>query len=328
MKEARHIATGRIVRASEVDYSEYYGIFQCPHCKLALRLRKEYTTSNGTTITAAFIHPPGETELEKKCPYRINMNFIDTKSQVTFPLTFPNSREQCFKLLKKNFLKCLKYYGEVKFTDYPKDQETLESISIFMNLNNKIIAAHQNARYILELQESEKIQTILRDKIYEKINSLDPESVDINREITFLESQLSLIKRKSNSVIWGLEFIINEASNNLIEEILNYIFGFGKYVKTNNIEFIELENEIAGKFRNFNSREVKKILGFELSIIKEANNILSDDKLINKFFIQMYKNEFSGSNALIFNEISEIHNLVFEYLINYLVNFPWQRLLY
>lgn len=328
MKEARHIATGKIVRASEVDYSEYHGIFQCPHCKVALRLRKEYTTSNGKTITAAFIHPPGETELEKKCPYRINMNFIDTNSQVTFPLTFPTSREQCFKLLKKNFLKYLKYYDEVRFTDYPKDQETLESINIFMNINDKIIATPKNARYILELQESEKVETILREKIYEKIDSLDPESVDRNREITLLESQLSLVKRKSNSVIWGLEFIINEASNNLIEETLNYIFGFGKYVKTDKIEFIELENEIAGKFHNFNSREVERILGFELSTIKEANNILSHKKLVNEFFIQMYKNEFSGSNALIFNEIKKIHNLVFEYLINYLVNFPWQRLLY
>lgn len=331
MKEARHIATGKIVRASEVDYSEYNGIFQCPHCKVALRLRKEYTTSNGKTITAAFIHPPGETELEKKCPYRINMNFIDTKSQVTFPLTFPSSREQCFKLLKKNFLKYLKYYGGIRITDYLKNQEALESISIFMNLNNKIIATPKNARYILELQESKKIETILRDQIYHKINSLDPESVDINREITLLESQLSLVKRKSNSVIWGLEFIINEASNNLIEETLNYIFG--RYVQSTTIKFIELENEI-DNFRiedelgNLRFGKIKKILGFELSIIKQANNILSNDKLLNKFFTQMYKNEFSDSNAVIFNEIREIHNVVFNCIINYLVYFPWQRLLY
>lgn len=40
MKEARHIATGRIVQASEVDYPDYYGIFQCPHCKVVVHLRK------------------------------------------------------------------------------------------------------------------------------------------------------------------------------------------------------------------------------------------------------------------------------------------------
>ncbi|MBC5795845.1 MAG: hypothetical protein ACKO9I_17335 [Sphaerospermopsis kisseleviana] len=53
MKEAQHIATGRMVKASEVDYPEYYGNFQCPNCQMPLYLRK-YTDAKGTTI-AAFI---------------------------------------------------------------------------------------------------------------------------------------------------------------------------------------------------------------------------------------------------------------------------------
>ncbi|MHC5732807.1 MAG: hypothetical protein ACYTXY_53965, partial [Nostoc sp.] len=93
-------------------------------------LRKEYARSDGTTITAAFIHPPGETELEKKCPYRINMNFGYTKLQINFP----QSREQCFKLLKKNFLKCLKNYSKVSITEhYSTNESALESIRIFIN---------------------------------------------------------------------------------------------------------------------------------------------------------------------------------------------------
>ncbi|MCC5649904.1 hypothetical protein LC609_08640 [Nostoc sp. XA013] len=151
MKEARHIATGRIVQASEVDYLEYYGIFQCPHCKVALRLRKEYTRSDGTTITAAFIHPLGETEFEKRCPYRISMDFGNTKSLINFP----QSREQCFKILKKNFLKCLKNHSKLSITEYYLTNKlALESIRIFIDLSNKIIAAPQNGLYILKLTES------------------------------------------------------------------------------------------------------------------------------------------------------------------------------
>ncbi|MBD2489848.1 hypothetical protein [Aulosira sp. FACHB-615] len=324
MKEARHIATGKIVRASEVDYAEYYGIFQCPSCKVALRLRKEYTRSDGTTITAAFIHPPGETELQKKCPYRINMDFGNTEVKINFP----HSREQCFKILKKNFLKSLKIYSKVSITEhYATNKSALESIRIFINLNKKIIAAPQNGRYILELTESKKIEKILQDKVHQRINSYDPKSIRRRIELDFLKSELDLVIQKSNSLIWVLEFLIYEASDDFMEETLDYIFG--KYVGNQGIKGIELEYEISNfSIGNLSFGEIKKILGFELSIIKQADKILLNDKLINLFFDQMYKKEFLDTNALIFNETKKIHNAVFDYIINYLIDFPWKHLLY
>jgi hypothetical protein len=321
MKEARHIATGRIVRASEVDYPDYHGIFQCPHCKVALRLRKEYTRSDGTTITAAFIHPPGETELEKKCPYRINLNFSDTKPQIYFP----NSREQCFKLLKKNFLKCLKHHSKVSITErYSKNKEALNYIDVFMALNHKIIAARQNGRYILELQESQKIQKILQEQMYERINSYD--KIRKNIALLTINNELDLVKQKSNSIIWGLEFIINEASDNFLKETLDYIFC--QYVETHKINFLGLEHEVDIGIGNMSFGEIKKIFGFELNMIKEANEILSNDKLINNFFEQMYTKKFAAKNEGIFNEIKNLHHAVFNCMIDYLINFPWHRLLF
>ncbi|MBG1243783.1 hypothetical protein [Nostoc sp. NZL] len=324
MKEARHIATGRIVQASEVDYPEYHGIFQCPHCKVALRLRKEYTRSDGTTITAAFIHPPGKTELEKKCPYRININFGNTNSQINLP----HSRKQCFKILKKNFLKCLKKHSKVSITEnYSTNKLALESVRIFINLNNKIIAAPQNSRYILELTESQSIEKILQNKIYTRINSYEPESIHRKILLASLESELDLATQKSNSLIWGLEFLIYEASDDFIQETLDYIFG--KYVDNQEIKGIELKYEINNlSIGNLSFGEIEKILGFQLSIVKQADKILSNDKLINNFFAQMYKKEFLDSNAVIFNEAQKIHNAVFQYIINYLVDFPWKCLLY
>ena len=314
MKEARHIATGRIVQASEVDYRDYYGIFQCPDCKVVVHLRKEYTRSDGTTITAAFIHPPGETELEKKCPYRINMNFGHPKSQINFP----QSREQCFKLLKKNFLKCLNNYSKVSITEhYSRNESALESIRIFINLSNKIIATSRNDRYILELRDSQRIKKLFQNKIYEEINSFEPES--IHRKI-LASSLMNSATQKSNSLIWGLEFLSREASDDFIEKTLDYIFG--KYIGNQEIKDIEYkENNV------FFYSKIEKVLGFELSIVKQADEILSNDKLIDNFFVQMYKKEFSDKNADIFNETKKIHNAVFEYIINYLVDFPWECLL-
>ncbi|MEH2290832.1 hypothetical protein [Nostoc sp.] len=313
MKEARHITTGRIVQASEVDYADYYGIFQCPDCKVVVHLRKEYTRSDGTTITAAFIHPRGETELEKKCPYRINMNFGHTKSQINFP----QSREQCFNILKKIFLKCLSNYSKISITQhYSTNESALESIRIFINLTNKRIATDRNDRYILELRDSQRIKKLFQDKIYEKINSFEP---SIHRKI-LADSLMNSATQKSNSLIWGLEFLSREASDDFIEKTLDYIFG--KYIGNQEIKGIEYKEKNVCFYS-----KIEKVLGFELSIVKQADKILSNDKLIDNFFIQMYKKEFSDENADIFNETKKIHNAVFKYIINYLVDFPWECLL-
>jgi competence CoiA-like predicted nuclease len=61
MKEARHIATGKIVHADDADYKGFYGIYECPSCKAELFLKKEYNRS-GKPISSAFIHFPHGTE--------------------------------------------------------------------------------------------------------------------------------------------------------------------------------------------------------------------------------------------------------------------------
>ncbi|RCJ40994.1 hypothetical protein A6770_36660 [Nostoc minutum NIES-26] len=71
MKKARLIKSGEFVQASEAKYDDHQGIYQCPHCKSALHLRKEYTRSDGIIVSAAFIHPSHVTEEQKNCPLRI-----------------------------------------------------------------------------------------------------------------------------------------------------------------------------------------------------------------------------------------------------------------
>ncbi|MCC5649903.1 hypothetical protein LC609_08635 [Nostoc sp. XA013] len=144
----------------------------------------------------------------------------------------------------------------------------------------------------------------MQDKISKKINSYDPKLIQKKIEVTFLENELDLVKQKSSSVIWGLEFIIHEASDDFIQETLDYIFG--NYIETHKVKFIELEHEINNLgigygLSNLSFGKIKKILDFELNIIKQADKILSNDKIMNNFFAQMYKNQFSDGNAVIFN---------------------------
>ncbi|QMS86288.1 hypothetical protein HUN01_01325 (plasmid) [Nostoc edaphicum CCNP1411] len=316
MKEARHIATGRIVLASEADYAEYNGIFQCPHCKVPLRLKKEYTTRLGKTITAAFTHPPSETDMEKKCPKRIDIDFNNIESQITFP----ESKEQCYKLLKENFLNCLNNYSKVTLTEqYSTDESALECIRILLKLNNKIIPKKQNRKYIDELPElqPEKIKKRFKHTVYEYSKSHKP-------KLSAVESNLNFTMQKYNSLVWGIEFLIYEADEYFLQKTLDFIFG--KYVANKKIKGIEYKSEMFYNGEVLYNGEIARILGFELSIIKQAHLLLSDNKSIDEFFREMYKKEFSGSNGVIFNEITKIHNAVFKHIINYLVYFPWESL--
>jgi hypothetical protein len=109
MKKAYHIATGRIVSASEVDYPEYYGIFQCPDCKVAVKLTKN-RIGNGKI----FRHPEAETELQRQCPSRVNFDCNTTNSK---PI-FSESKRQCSKVLKKKLISKLKNHSKVSLTKY------------------------------------------------------------------------------------------------------------------------------------------------------------------------------------------------------------------
>ncbi|MGM3306796.1 hypothetical protein ACSQ6I_12645 [Anabaena sp. WFMT] len=180
MKEACHIATGRIVRASEVDYPEYHGILQCPHCKVAMQLTKEYIRNGKIIIPAAFKHPEAETELQKKCPYRANSdsNTINSK-----PI-FSESRGQCFKVLKKKFISKLKKHSKVSLTKYSsKNTLSLECVNIFISVICKLISLPNNGKFIQEqevyIQEVIKAQTF---KLDEKANSYFCKGQDLRKE--------------------------------------------------------------------------------------------------------------------------------------------------
>ena len=179
MKEACHIATGRIVRASEVDYSAYHGIFQCPHCKVALQLTKEHIR-NEKIIPAAFRHPEAETELQRKCPYRVNIDFNTTNSK---PI-FSESKGQCFKVLKKKLISKLKKHSKISLIKYSsRNTLSLECVNLFISISCKLISSPYNGQFIEEqkvyIQEVIEVQKF---KLNEKVNSDKCKVQDLRRE--------------------------------------------------------------------------------------------------------------------------------------------------
>jgi hypothetical protein len=301
MKEARHIATGKTVRAAEADYEGFYGIYECPSCKSVLFLRKGHIRG-GQPITPAFIHLQYETEEQMNCPERIPLDFGDKDSVKNSP----ESKGQFYKKLKKNFLKCLKKQsGGIKeyYKDHKKSsEETLNYIDSLINLSNKILG-NQNGKYILDLESSGKIRNLFIAKIYNRINSFPAKSIQRKIQITCLQSYLDSVKGNCNSLIWGIEFLINEADENFRKEVLNYILG--KYA---------FSGEIEGDLQ---------ILGLEYGLLMQTDKVLSDNKLINSFFQYMYSNEALNNGSVNFEQIKIFHNKIFDYIINYLVDFNW-----
>ena len=56
----------KLVEASEVNYSDYGRVFQCPHCNNTLHLRKGHERKT-SWVYPTFIHPEGN---EEDCPAR------------------------------------------------------------------------------------------------------------------------------------------------------------------------------------------------------------------------------------------------------------------
>jgi hypothetical protein len=199
MKEAQHIATGRMVKASEVDYPEYYGNFHCPNCKMPLYLRK-YTDAKGTTIAATFYHPKAETELQRNCPERVEIGFNTNNSK---PVLI-ESRNQCFKVLKRKFISNLKQHNKVKLTKYSsKNGLSLECANLLISVSRKIISSPYNGKFI-EQQESKISEAIDEQKIKldEEIDSYHREWQDLYRQkIEFLFKNQEKIKQNVKAQI-------------------------------------------------------------------------------------------------------------------------------
>ncbi|GAX34083.1 hypothetical protein [Nodularia sp. NIES-3585] len=73
MHKARYIRTGSIVLASTMKSGDYFGIFQCEHCKTDLILTQEHKR-HGKIVSAFFKHREAENDFQKRCPLRVENN--------------------------------------------------------------------------------------------------------------------------------------------------------------------------------------------------------------------------------------------------------------
>lgn len=91
----------KLVEASEVNYSDYGRVFQCPHCNETLHFRKGH--ERGTSqVDPAFVHLEGN---EEDCPARALKT--NSKRSDVFEII---QRGQNSKKLKKAVLACLQNY--------------------------------------------------------------------------------------------------------------------------------------------------------------------------------------------------------------------------
>lgn len=315
MKKARHVATGKTVLASDVDYEEYYGIFECPECKAALRLRKEYTRSDGVVIGAAFVHPADGTEAQKNCPARVSMNLSEVDSIPALNIT--NSRGQFHKLLRKHFLKNLKNYSKDGILEYYSryhsgSDKLLKDIDTFIKISNVILKSPQNGRYLLKqkLNIEKKLKKFFDLKYPEaKIYLKYPEGKNYLKYLEY-QSIEKTIEILTNKVFWGIEYLIYEANDEFRKNALNYIFG--GYVFHQVRQEIEVIKKIDGQTR---------FLGFSGSTLNKVIKVISDKELTKEFFTQMYRDDFQDTNKAVFEKVKKFHNRLFKLIINYLINF-------
>jgi len=295
MKEARHVATGRIVRASNAVYSDYMGIFECPTCKAALTLRQEYQRASGATIGAAFIHPSGGTEYQRNCPQRIQLT-ISKESNID---TMPSSKQQFGELLRKNFIQCLKQNcrdGALQYYTRYHSSSTIEvkRLKAFFLLSNKWIKLPQNGKYVPVDQAA---------LIKERISDLEGGDKEV-------------VRARCNKIVWGLEFIVNEKRDSFRKEVLNYIFGH--YVFSRGVSLVRMDD----------NKQIK-VLGLSSKTLHASLRVIDKQDLLMDFFFQLYNNngEFDGSNKEDLRRASVFHDRVFRHLIDYLIDFQWKGLL-
>jgi len=307
MKKARHVATGKLVDASKVDYEDYYGIFECPHCKAALKLRKEYIRA-GVTISAAFIHPAHGTDAQKNCPLRVSLDFSEASSDSASRLS--DSRGQFYKVLKGKLIKHLKLHSTDGIWEYYNNHHvspeiTRKDINILLRLSNALLKLPQNSLYILKQKESIK-------------NLLEP------RYNNYEE-----IEKNMNKVTWVIDFLVHEADDKFRKKVLNYILG--KYIfegdnspkyafMLDDIDDIDIVLEII--------EEPLIFLGFKKRTFKTIEKVVLNQELAKKFYIQLYEGQFSENYSVGFEKVKSFHNILFNYIIKYLINFNFTYLIY
>lgn len=310
MKKARHVATGKVVLASHVDYEGYYGIFECPECKVALRLRKEYTRSDGVLIGAAFVHPADGTEAQKNCPARVSMNLSEVDSIPAFNIT--NYRGQFHKLLRKHFLKYLKNYSKDGILEYysyyhSSSDKLLKDIDTFIEISNIILKKPQNGLYLLKQKSNveNKLKTFF-DLKYPEDKYLENKTFLKHLEYESLKKTIEIL---TNKVVWGIEYLVYEANDKFRYNALNYILGGYVFRQTSQeIEVIKIDGQT-------------RFLGFSGSTINKVIKVISDEELTKQFFTQMYRDDFSEMNKSVFERVKRFHYRLFRCIINYLIDF-------
>jgi len=215
MKTARHVATGRIVNASQVEYGDYFGIFECPQCNAALTLCRKYNRSDGIAIGATFKHPANGSEEQEACSLRVDLNFNDSSSN-----SLPNNlspRGQFYRLLQENLLDNLHTHSRVDVLQYYRHYggswNELKSVSPFVSLSNSVLKLSQNGGYLLD---------------YRKIIE-----IDLEREY-------------ANRVIWCIQFLINEANDHFRKRAIEFILG--KYALQSSLEIISSGKKVSKIF--------------------------------------------------------------------------------
>lgn len=86
MREAYSIKKQRLVKATESDYSDYYGFLLCPYCDDVVFLRKSCVWRN-RTLNAVFVHHE-RTEISIECEKRSNSTKDTTAILLSFNLIF------------------------------------------------------------------------------------------------------------------------------------------------------------------------------------------------------------------------------------------------
>lgn len=92
MREAYSIKKQRLVKATESDYSDYYGFLLCPYCDDVVFLRKSCVWRN-RTLNAVFVHHE-RTEISIECEKRSN----STKDSTALKAKYKSRDQQIEKL--------------------------------------------------------------------------------------------------------------------------------------------------------------------------------------------------------------------------------------
>lgn len=341
MKEARHVASGKIVKASQTNYEDFYGIFECPECKASLSLRTGYTRNDGIYIEPTFVHPYAKNKEEKNCSLRNDLAFGDKELIVSANL----SRAQFRKLLRENLLYLLKEYSNWssyeycnKFISQEKNPLSVSKIQeirkFFIELCSDVI---KNSKKLFLLKQPKKT---LRNKIIQKYQNKD-------------QLNLDKIEEHINKVHWMIDFLINESNNTLgklyiwdsireasVDYILGRLLQFDLKItninKETNPKFLEniIDKYIIQFSTNFvDINELKQLDYYLFGFSIETLYLVKIYILYNQNSIYLTQEDIENYNKLLVYEeyyqkqVKYFSNCLFDWIINYFTNLDFNKLL-